>query len=141
VGENMKNLIIASIIILLLVIWALTPKGGESRPMDNKKIETKEAKKAINFDGKYKNKYGAICEIKGNRALFYASKTDLKTGSFIEDNFIESNLAGDGQAKTLKFRYIDDTGGYTIVISEHDLKITYENPEENDLIANQYKKI
>lgn len=98
-------------------------------------------KKVINFDGTYKNQYGAIVEIKGNRALFYASNTDLKDKSFIEDNFIDSCLAGDNQTKTLRFRYIDDTGGYTILCMSNKLLITYEKPEENNLIANQYNKV
>jgi|GEM_PF-5630858 len=133
-----KVIMIILIMITISLVFSTLNNGKkikESRPVKTMKIKTI---KTYNFDGKYKNQYGAVIEIKGNKALLYASAE--KGEISIEDDFIESILSNDGQTKTLRYRYIDDTGGYTIIICGKSLKVTYEKPEENDLIANQYKK-
>lgn len=133
-----KLIIIIVVMITITFVLAIISEGKKKmQNQPEKPIEIKTT--SFNFDGKYKNKYGAVIEIKGNKALLYAS---ADTGEMaIEDDWIETTISSDGKTKTLRYRYIDNTGGYTIIVCGKKLKVTYEKPEENDLIACQYTKI
>lgn len=134
-----KVLIIIIIMLTVIFTFAILSEGEKEKATQPEKPMVKNKTTSYNFDGKYKNKYGAVIEIKGNQALIYASADDSEMS--IEDDFIESTISSDGKTKTLRYRYIDNTGGYTIIVCGKKLKVTYEKPEENDLIACQYTKI
>jgi hypothetical protein len=101
-------------------------------------IEIKPTKTPYNFDGKYKNKFGAIWEIKGNQAKLYLEADGPENGVF--DNCTES-IGND--SKVLKYNYDDGTGGgYTILIyNTGKILFTDNDPKRNNLESDQFNKI
>lgn len=99
--------------------------------------EIKPSPTPYNFDGKYKNKNGAIWEIKENQAKLYV-ESDGPEFAIIDD--IVSESTNDDQ-KVLKYKYFDGSGGYTIVIYKSGkLLFTDDDPKRNISEVNQFQK-
>lgn len=140
-----KFILITTIIVMILFVISAGLsnqifKKEESKKVEIEKvtaIEIKPTPTSYNFDGKYKNKFGAIWEIKGNQAKLYLEADGPENGVF--DNCTES-IGKD--SKVLKYNYDDGTGGgYTILIyNTGKMLFTDNDPKRNNLESDQFNK-